>query len=78
MRTQLSLSTGGAVRLTSDESRRLILRPWVADDSRQEREAGGLLAEARPVLRAAATLAAIALAGFAIVVIALLGLLGAL
>jgi hypothetical protein len=78
MATRLTLPTNGAVRFARDGSWRPEPLPGRADAVGREREPGSSGGEVRSVLRIAATIGAIALSVYAvIVVVALLALFGA-
>jgi len=74
-RSQLAASYGEY--LVRDDPSRLPPYPRSAGRDGEPVDHASSFGEARPVLRVAAALAAIALTGFAVVVVALLALLGA-
>lgn len=79
--TRLTSPTSDALRLARDGSRRPEPLPAAAaaaaDAEHGHGAAGSPPGDARPILRIAATLAAIALGGFTVVAVALLALLEA-
>jgi len=75
MATQLTLPAGYAIRFARDGSWRPEPLPGMPHDETEDRVDGSTEGEARPVLRSAATMAAIGLCGFTVVCVALLTLL---
>lgn len=78
MATRLPLSTGYRPPLSREAARRSAPVLAAAAGEPNAHDPGTFPAEARPVLRVAAALAGFALAGFAVVVVFVLALLGAL
>lgn len=76
MATRLPLPARYAIRFARDGSWRPEPLPGTGDEERQETDPGAFPGEAAPILRVAATIAAIALGGFAVVFVALLALVG--
>ena len=78
MAMRLPLAAGTGARLVRDNPWRPTWPARGAEDNETDLDHGSFLREARPVLRVVATMAAIALVGYAAVVVALLTLLRAL
>jgi hypothetical protein len=77
MATPLRLSGSDPATIARDRASHPGLLAARVDDGGPDRYRGSLLEEARPVLRVAATMAAIALCSYAAIFVAMLALLGA-